>query len=573
MGLFRVLQFPAEDSYNGQYMCRVPVVDAETYHGVSQTLIAAGQANSIEEVIQNLDYYGVGDNFISLFTDLRYNNEPIGDPPNYDCQFMLHQIFPSVSSALFPDAETTVSNTIKVFNRTVGLPIKATHGASSTGFYTHKTDTSNLLRHEIEITYDAQYFYYFHIVLGGVYTDQLNGNKFDFSGSNQDCPIIDIGVTRDSEDTWFWQAWVYGGVWPIGLDIKNSLDGQETDDAEQDSDDPYDDGGDSGGGGGGGNFDDSSDDVDFPDLPTISATDTGFITLFVPSITQLQNLATYMWTDPTFDLEFWRKIMADPMDAILGLSIVPYAVPSAGAVNVTVGNIATNVTMNKASAQFFALDCGTVTLDEYFGSYLDYEPYTSIDIYLPFIGIRKLSTDDLMPKSVHVKYHIDILTGSCVAMIKCSKDGHGGVMYTYQGNCATEIPVTSIGFGNTVRSAISFGTSAATLISTGGAAAPASIGGMANSVMNAKPTITKSNNIGASGGLMANKTPYLIIHRANQCKPANQNKYLGYPAFITESVSGLSGYTSFEAIRLNNIKCNDDEMNEIMQLLKEGVIL
>ena len=423
------------------------------------------------------------------------------------------------------------------------------------------------------MTYDQENFYYFHIRIGGVYTDQLNGNKFDFSGSNQDSPIIDIGVSRDGENSWFYQAWIYGGSYPLGLNIKNSLDGQETDDAEQDSDDPYDDGGDSGGGGGGGNFDDSSDDVDFPDLPTISATDTGFITLFVPSITQLQNLATYMWTDPTFDLEFWRKIMADPMDAILGLSIVPYAVPSAGAVNVTVGNIATNVTMNKASAQFFALDCGTVTLDEYFGSYLDYEPYTSIDIYLPFIGIRKLSTDDLMPKSVHVKYHIDILTGSCVAMIKCSKDGHGGVMYTYQGNCATEIPVTSIGFGNTVRSAISFGTSAATLISTGGAAAPASIGGMANSVMNAKPTITKSNNIGASGGLMANKTPYLIIHRANQCKPANQNKYLGYPAFITESVSGLSGYTSFEAIRLNNIKCNDDEMNEIMQLLKEGVIL
>lgn len=572
MGAFRVIEIPAEDTYFGEYKLRIPVVDA-SYHGTPIEQIVTGSATSIDDVIADLNYYGVGSKFIDLFTDIRYNNEAIGDPPAYNPNFMLHQVYPNIQAAYY-NADTTITSTVKLFDRSVGAPTTASITEFGTNFTTHGDLSNYLLRHEITLDADRNTEYYlFTIDLYGIYTDQMNGNKLDFSGDNQNASRISIVVVHNGESSWMYYVRIYDLGYPLGTNLKNALDGHEADDTEQDSDDPYDDGGDSGGGGGGGNFDDSSDDVDFPDLPTISATDTGFITLFVPSVTQLQNLATYMWTDPLFDLEFWRKIMADPMDAILGLSIVPYAVPSAGAVNVVVGNISTNVAMNKASAQFFALDCGTVTLDEYFGSYLDYEPYTSIDIYLPFIGIRKLSTDDLMPKSVHVKYHIDILTGSCVAMIKCSKDGHGGVMYTYQGNCATEIPVTSMGFGNTVRSAISFGTSAATLISTGGSAAPAAIGGMANSVMNAKPTITKSNNIGASGGLMANKTPYLIIHRANQCKPANQNKYLGYPAFITENVGGLTGFTSFEAIRLNNIKCNDEEMTEIMQLLKEGVIL
>lgn len=572
MGLFRVLQFPAEDSYNGQYMCRVPVVDAETYHGVLQTPIGFGSVSSIEEVIQEFDYYGLGDAFISLFTDLRYNNEPIGDPPNYDCQFMLHQIFPSVQAALYPNPETTIASSIKVFDSTVGLPIKATRDTNVTGFYTHKTDDSNLLRHEVEITYDQQYFYYFHIRLGGVYTDQLNGNKFDFSGSNQDCPIIDIGVSRDNEDSWFWQAWVYGGSWPIGLNIKNSLDGQETDDAEQDSDDPYDDGGDSSGGGGGGSFDDDSDVVDFPDLPDISAADTGFISLYVPSATQIKDLANYMWNNNLFDVDNFKKLFADPMDAVIGLSIVPYAIPTSGAVSVNVGNIPTGISMNKASGQFFSLDCGSVNIEEYFGSYLDYAPYTSIVIYLPYVGYRELKIDEMMgPKpgmSIQLRYHIDILSGSCVAMVKCGSS----VMYQFQGHCSTEIPFTGAEWGNAIKSAID-GATAIGMLSAGKGNPASEIGGLAKSVMECKPTIERSGVIGSSGGLMAGQHPYLIITRPRQCKPKNQNHYLGYPAFITEHIGSISGYTSFEEVRLNNVKCNDEEMEEIIRLLKEGVIL
>lgn len=571
MGAFRVLQFPAEDSYNGQYMCRVPVLDAETYHG-TQTAIGFGQVGSIEEVIQEFNYYGVGDDFISLFTDLRYNNEPIGTPPNYDCQFMLHQIFPSVDIALYPDAETVVSNTVKVFNSTISLPIKATRGTNNTGFYVHQTNDSNILRHEVEVTYDQQYFYYFHIRLGGVYTDQLNGNKFDFSGSNQDCPIIDIGVSRDSENTWFWQAWVNGGAWPIGLNIKNALDGQETDDAEQDSDDPYDDGGDSGGGGGGGSFDDDSDDVDFPPLPSISAADTGFISLYVPSATQLKDLAEYMWDNVLFDISAFKKLFADPMDAVIGLSIVPYAVPTSGAVNVSVGNIPTGISMNKASGQFFSLDCGSINIEEYFGSYLDYAPYTSIMIFLPFIGYRELRIDECMGAkpgmSVHLRYHIDILSGSCVAMVKCGSS----MMYQFQGHCSVEIPFTGVEYGNMVKSAVDASTAIGNIATETGNPVN-NVGSLVSSVMTCKPNVERSGGIGNSGGLMAGKHPYLIITRPRQCKPKNQNHYLGYPAFITESIGSLSGYSSFEEARLNNIKCNDEEMEEIMALLKEGVIL
>ena len=60
--------------------------------------------------------------------------------------------------------------------------------------------------------------------------------------------------------------------------------------AELDND-PYSPGGDSGTGGGTGSFDGTGDNIDFPSLPTLSAVDTGFITLFNPSSAQLKSLA------------------------------------------------------------------------------------------------------------------------------------------------------------------------------------------------------------------------------------------------------------------------------------------
>ena len=580
----RVLEFDMNNGFMGSYKYRMPVLDA-SYHDSNVTVIADDVVDSIDDVITDLNYYGFGDKFIALFTDLYVNRVPQGLPPNYDAASVLHQVYPNIPNVSHTEY-TELSQFTTMFGRTLAQSIYA----AADGIYqAYGTVDSYGLRHRLQTTWNGVHFYGFEISISGVYTDQLNGNKFDFSGENQDAGIIYIAVWDTSreipvpggepliEKHYNYKIYIYGGSYPFGVNLKNAIDGHEADDAEQDSDDPYDDGGNSDGGGGNGDYDDSSDDVDFPDLPDLSAVDTGFITLFVPSLTQLKALATYMWTDPMFDLEFWRKIVANPMDAILGLSIIPYAIPSGGTRNVVVGNISTNVSMNVASAQFYAVDCGSIDLTEYFGSYLDYEPYTSVEIYLPFIGTRKLDMDELMPKQVHVKYHIDILSGACVAFVRAEvQSGHGttgAVLYTFQGNCATEIPVTGVSFGNAVRSAINIGISAGSIVATNGASAPAAIGGIANSVMGCKPTVNKSNSIGASGGLMANDTPYLIIKRPNQCKPENQNKYLGYPSFVTRNLGSISGFTQMESVRLNNISCNDEEMTEIMSLLKEGVIL
>lgn len=345
---------------------------------------------------------------------------------------------------------------------------------------------------------------------------------------------------------------------------------------------PYDPAGTTGTGGGHGNFDTDSEAVDFPSLPTLSAVDTGFITLFNPSIAQLNALANYMWSNPLFDLDAWKKIFANPMDAILGLSIVPVNVPSGSVSAVTVGNISTGVNMTKASQQYVEVDCGSLTVKEFWGAYLDYAPYTKCEIHLPYCGIHPLDIDDVMGKTIHVKYHVDVLSGACCAYVKCGES----VLYTFVGQCSSSIPITGDDWTSVINGVMSVAASIGSMVATGGLSAPvtaANAAGMVgqavvadanigSTVTSMKPAIEKSGAIGGTGGMLAIQKPYLIITRPKQALPLSQNKYTGYPSFITVSLATVSGYTEVEHIHLENIPATGSELTEIEALLKGGVI-
>lgn len=354
------------------------------------------------------------------------------------------------------------------------------------------------------------------------------------------------------------------------------------------STDPYAPGGESDVGGGTGTFSDNSDPVDFPDIPTLSSASTNFITLFTPTLSQLRNLSSYMWSD-LFSIETFKKLFANPMDAILGLSIVPVDVPVDSVKPVVVGNISTDINMNVASTQYVEVDCGSLTIREFWGSYLDYAPYTKCSVYLPYIGTHAIKTDDIMGKTIHIKYHVDILSGACAAYIKCGDS----VLYQFIGQVSSSIPISAVDFTNVINGALNIVSSVGTLVATGGFSAPASIAklgadaasdytrghkwsagaSMVQDVMGMKPEVERSGAISGTGGMLSAQKPYLIIERPRQALPKYQNDYTGYPAFVTRKLRQLSGYTEVENIHLENIPCTEKEADEIVSFLESGVIL
>ena len=186
--------------------------------------------------------------------------------------------------------------------------------------------------------------------------------------------------------------------------------------------DPFKDFGNTGEGAGEINPDPEDDDVDFDDLPTKSFATAGFCRIFNPDISDLNDLASYMWTDQNFlqtVINHLKQILENPIEAIISLSMVPVQPPRASSkVPVNVMFVNTGVSMYPVTSQFVEVDCGTLNLQECYGGALDYNPYTRVQIYLPYIGIVQLDTDEVMAKTLHLKYNVDVVTGICCAELK-----------------------------------------------------------------------------------------------------------------------------------------------------------
>lgn len=344
--------------------------------------------------------------------------------------------------------------------------------------------------------------------------------------------------------------------------------------------DPYYRGGESETAGGGGDFDGSSDAIGVPSAPLLNATDAGFVTLFNPSLAQLQQVSSYLW-GPLFDISSLKKMFSDPMDCILGLQAFPFAIPHGSTdKELKVGNIGTGINLHVPTSQYVDIDCGSVNLNEYWGNYLDYSPYTTLEIYLPYIGTVPIDIDDVMGKTISVLYRVDILNGSGVCFVSAG----GSVLYNYSGNFSENIPFTSLNYTNTIIGiAKGLDVAAGAIVGgvTGGASgamasAQGGIGGLsglASTVASSKPTILRGGSIESSHGIIGIQYPYLILTRPKQQVAAGQNALTGYPSYISKRLGDLTGFTQIESIHLENIPATNDEKRDIEQRLKTGVIL
>lgn len=341
-----------------------------------------------------------------------------------------------------------------------------------------------------------------------------------------------------------------------------------------DTNDPYDYGGTSSSDTGNGTWDNSSENIDIPTIPSVSISDTGFVSVFNPTLTQVKALADYMWSG-AFDVSLFKKVMANPMDSIIGFALIPCEPSVSGVDTVKVGNIDTGVSMNAVSNQFVDVDCGLLELQEYWGNYLDYSPYTKITLILPFIGAVHLNPDDCMNKTIGIKYRIDILSGGCVAYITCN----GSVMYQFTGSCSAQLPITNLDYRGMISALVSIGTTAVgvgSAIASGGITAPmvaVGVGNTANNVMNGKPNIQHGGSLGSTSGFLGTRIPYLIITRPRQCVPTNVNKFKGLPSLITSKLKNVTGFTQVHDIHLDLLPCSDEEKIELKGLLESGVII
>lgn len=318
-----------------------------------------------------------------------------------------------------------------------------------------------------------------------------------------------------------------------------------------------------------------------PVIPPISPA-SGLLHVYNPTAEQVNEFGAWLWTTFSGDIiDTISKLFNNPMDAVIGLHEL-YCTPITGSsTTIKAGFLDSGVTSRLVTQRYTEINCGAITVPEYWGNYLDYAPYTKVYCYLPFIGIVELNSDDIIGHGVQVVYKIDTYNGSCIAMIITAKNkDQECIKYQFSGNCAVELPITS-GMKSTIQSALIGAATCAIGVAGAGAIAGKAVTsaslkaaagkGAAQSGLNSKDSVTHSGSFGSSYGAMGIKKPYFIVRRPIQKVVENYNKKYGYPAHSMVNIGSCSGFLRCRDFDVQSSTATEEEKKRIEILLKEGV--
>ena len=190
------------------------------------------------------------------------------------------------------------------------------------------------------------------------------------------------------------------------------------------------------------------------------------------------------------------------------------------------GSYNTQVNSKVVNQRLARVSCGKVTVPELHHNALDYSPYTTVRIWLPFLGFFDLSIDELSNKEVELNYTIDLINGKALAEI--SNDD--GVIYRFVGTAYEREPYHTESLNN---------------VST------VYINGAYN---------------------MADYTPYLLIERPINLTPSN-NDLEGLPTYKEVTIGDMTGYVRCRKVFAKDMIATEAEKNEIEALLCGGVLV
>lgn len=340
-----------------------------------------------------------------------------------------------------------------------------------------------------------------------------------------------------------------------------------------------------------------------PDTPVPFATNVGLITVYHPTADQLYNFARWLWV--TYQDAEIQKIWNNPFDGVITLFELYCTPTDIGKRNIHSGFLDSGIN-SAVISRYTEINCGTMSVPEYYGNYLDYSPYTRAYIYLPFIGVQELNADDIVGHAVNVTYRIDEYNGSCIAMITVAKvtevngkqEKYSNIMYQFSGNCSVELPlaggsqasikagmmtanayqqaaqVTALGQAlGGVASILSTNPLGGLIGGLGGAASSLAYGQAQalSNMLSGKSIVAHSGGFGSSHGALGVKNPFITVVRPKQIRVPNYNELYGYPAHKQVIVGNCTGFLRCLEVHVISATATDDEKSLIESMMKSGV--
>lgn len=332
------------------------------------------------------------------------------------------------------------------------------------------------------------------------------------------------------------------------------------------------------------------------------------------------NLKAMDWSQEQRESLFFGQ---NPYDFIINISaypIIDYNLPPASAKsNITLGKLDLNTLEEKyGDATGYPIMGGIINYPNPFGNiyvppafdrtefpFLDYEPYTLIQLYLPYCQMVSIPPSIAMGKIINIRMSVDLLSGVVIAYIIIDNKEYT----TAQGTLVTEVPVSGRNYADFAKMQFDSAATSRDILATGmnavlGNASGASISksmdnktgeglqmamGLFNAtaslnrfvtnkvnMMRSAPTPVQVSNGSASLGTGNMQDAYLYVTRPVIDESFNADVYkkiMGKPCSIPGKLSDFNGFTQMVNPVLDGILCTMEEKQLIIQALENGVIL
>ena len=260
---------------------------------------------------------------------------------------------------------------------------------------------------------------------------------------------------------------------------------------------------------------------------------------------------------------------------------------------------------------------GSINISRKYNNFLDYSPYTTIEIYIPFYGFFTVDTNIVMNKIIHIYYIVDIVSGAADIQIK---DGDNNILYVLNCQLGIVISLTTDNVSEKLRNASLLGIKTMSDIITMGTSsninsikAPRKytprtgrltakykkysaikeaeeMGSFGNFICNNTADVVQalqshitsgssSNNITEWNNLIieGEELRYKLFARIRHVQPIildDYNYLVGKPAAVIDLIKNFLGYTEVSSCHIEGIgNANNTELSIIENSLKDGIII
>lgn len=324
--------------------------------------------------------------------------------------------------------------------------------------------------------------------------------------------------------------------------------------------------------------------------PTLTAIDC-FNKTYVLNRTDVEELGGYFWSADdnilTKIVKAFELFGEKPINGVINLMLFPFDVRAkTGATsqeNITIGTWDSGINVYRLPQTAHAVyDFGSFKWERLYNNFLDYAPFTTAELYVPFFGVFPLANENFIGKTIDIKCVVDFITGAATCIIYVTDNGLRQPVIYRNANLAVQVPVSGDDVQTRITSYIDGATKASKdIMQAGTAAAMGDIGDTAKNIgvaaahifgAVAQPTVF--NSAGSSTpecSLYLPKKPYIILHLPDIMTPENYGHAIGFSCEKTVAINDVSGFAVFANVDLSGVIATSQEIDEIKRLLETGV--